>query len=62
MKRQSIYISPVSEIIPLEPVDVVTASGGYSGGGWNNNGNGNGNGHWFDEKPGNGGGNKGNKG
>lgn len=44
-----IYVKPESDIIEVEPVDVVMTSG------WNNNGNGNGNGNWKPEKPGNGG-------
>ena len=51
MRSVEHYEPPVSEIISLEPTDVVTASGE----GWNNNGNGNGNGNWKPSKPGNGG-------
>ena len=43
------YVKPETDIVEIEPVDVLVASG------WNNNGNGNGNGNWKPEKPGNGG-------
>lgn len=53
MKLRRIYVSPVSEIVPLIPQDVITTSG--IGGGWNNNGNGKPNGNTKPTKPGNGG-------